>query len=55
MFTITIPEPGDRVLLPDGREGTVESYSWIRDVVIVRMDSEGAALVTISRAQIAFV
>jgi len=54
MFTITIPERGDRVLLQDGQEGTVTSYSWIRDVVIVRLDCVGAALLTVPREQIDF-
>ena len=54
MFTITIPERGDRVLLQDGQEGTVTSYSWIRDVVIVRLDCVGAALLTVPRNQIGF-
>ena len=54
MFTITIPEWGDRVLLPDGREGTVATYHWIRDEVTVRLDCEGAALLTVPRNQIGF-
>ena len=54
MFTITIPELGDRVLLTDGQECTVTAYSWIRDEVTVRLDSEGVALLTVPRERIVF-
>ena len=54
MFTITIPERGDRVLLQDGQEGTVAAYSWIHDEVTVRPDCEGVALLTVPRESIVF-
>ena len=54
MFTITIPEPGDRVLLPDGQGATVTAYTWIRDEVTVRLDCVGAALLVVPREQIGF-